>query len=516
MYAILFLFLFAGSYVFSTPQDTIPPTYTWISPEKYTILTTNTIRLCVDAHDNENGSGIKKVVFYASYSNIKGVQQPKHIIGEVDTFPYELIWDCSHIEDQDTDKLRFNCVVIDNAGNVSKKPFGEKNEEWWRFVLDRNPILNETQFLSHRTYKSIIIDGNLNEWAPQDSIVFSNNDNKIVVYSLWNNKNVFFGFKVEDRSFINHFGPERTTRHGMCVEDYIEIFLDTNHDHYEIISLPDTQFLLAPTGMAFECTYRFEDEYILEVDLRPDVEYKVTLQGTLNDDSDEDFCYTGEVAISWEKLGIDPQNGMSMGMEIWNNDKDYVDGNFFYSGWTTTASNLKNPSEWGNIVFTGEKGFVNHAILIACALLGGIAIFVTVLTVKKYRAKDDNFVSLEMESIIKAKDYIEQHYPEETLSREEIAHHVGLTPPYFGKLFKKETGYNIRDYVINIRIEKAKNLLLTTNKNISEISFGVGFNSLSHFGELFKRKLHKSPRMFRLSFEKHLKTPQNDKNLLLK
>ena len=119
MYVLLFFFLFASSSVYSTPQDTIPPTYTWISPEKYTILTTNTIRLCVDARDNENGSGIKKVIFYACYSNIKGEQQLKQIIGEVDAFPYELIWDCSHIEDQDADKLTYSAGPLPAGAEVS-------------------------------------------------------------------------------------------------------------------------------------------------------------------------------------------------------------------------------------------------------------------------------------------------------------------------------------------------------------------------------------------------------------
>ena len=67
MYRVLLLLIFtviSGSAAFSQTQDTIPPTFTWLSPKQFDILTIDTIRLSVDARDNESGSGIKKVEFH--------------------------------------------------------------------------------------------------------------------------------------------------------------------------------------------------------------------------------------------------------------------------------------------------------------------------------------------------------------------------------------------------------------------------------------------------------------------
>ena len=110
------------SVVISQTQDTIPPVFSWLSPKQFDMLSTDTIRLSVDAHDNENGSGIKKVVFSVQYMNEDGRTTQKEIIAEVDTFPYELLWDCSNLPDQDWGKLLLHCEVTDNNGNVSENP----------------------------------------------------------------------------------------------------------------------------------------------------------------------------------------------------------------------------------------------------------------------------------------------------------------------------------------------------------------------------------------------------------
>ncbi len=505
IYYLLFLsalFLQSG---YSYSKDTIPPTYTWISPEEFSILTTNTIRLCVDARDNENGSGIKKVVFYARYFDYKGRLKQRHPIGEVNSFPYEFMWDCSHVPDQNFRKLVFYCDVIDNAGNVMSKAVSANYVSWSRFVLDRNTRLNDVKLLSHKINNDIIIDGILNEWAKKDSILFNNNDNKIIIYSVWNRKNLFFGVRVEDKSIISSFGPGSEETTGMSNEDDIEIFLDVEHDHSEICSFPDRQFLFSASGMIYEIKHILNDIYTYEKNLIPNVEYEVKANVTLNDENDNDRCYIIELAVPWEELGVKPEEKFSMGLEIWNNDKDYVEGNYFYSGWTTNAANLKNPSEWGDIVLTGSNVLYKEAIAVVCVALLGAAIFLIAKKTNGYRkeAKNPHIPEkVEKEHIRKARRYIEENYSNETLSRNEVAQFIGMEPSYFGKIFKKETGINFTDYLIHFRIEKSKELLLNTSKNISEIAFEVGFNSQSYFGYLFKKSENKSPGEFILSHHK--------------
>ena len=64
-------------------------------------------------------------------------------------------------------------------------------------------------------------------------------------------------------------------------------------------------------------------------------------------------------------------------------------------------------------------------------------------------------------------------------------------------MFKKATGVNFTAYVSRLRIEKAKNLLLNLNLNVSEIAYEVGFQSLTHFNRVFKKIMGQSPTEYR-------------------
>ena len=92
------------------------------------------------------------------------------------------------------------------------------------------------------------------------------------------------------------------------------------------------------------------------------------------------------MAVPWSDLGSDPDNTSSMGLEIWNNDKDYVDGEYFYAGWTTIPPTLNNPSEWGDILFVKEThSHLRTTLLFITAMALTIA---GIVTVKVIRSKN--------------------------------------------------------------------------------------------------------------------------------
>ena len=74
---------------------------------------------------------------------------------------------------------------------------------------------------------------------------------------------------------------------------------------------------------------------------------------------------------------------------------------------------------------------------------------------------------------------------------------------YFCKMFKKIVGINFSIYVSRVRIEKAKNLLLNPNLRVSEITCGVGFQSLTHFNRMFVRIVGQSPGEYRIQLARH-------------
>lgn len=88
--------------------------------------------------------------------------------------------------------------------------------------------------------------------------------------------------------------------------------------------------------------------------------------------------------------------------------------------------------------------------------------------------------------VAKARKYIQQHYTE-SIDRNDVANSVFLTPNYLSKLFNKETGLTIRDYINQLRIDEAKKLMNATSKAISTIAMDVGFENVSYFSTVFKK-----------------------------
>ncbi|TXK86002.1 helix-turn-helix domain-containing protein [Paenibacillus sp. N3.4] len=96
----------------------------------------------------------------------------------------------------------------------------------------------------------------------------------------------------------------------------------------------------------------------------------------------------------------------------------------------------------------------------------------------------------------KAKQYIHQHINED-VSREDIASHVNMNPDYLTRIFKRETGLTISDYVLQERVELAKDLLMRTDLPIGSIASSVGYNNFSHFSKMFKKATAINPQDYR-------------------
>jgi AraC-like DNA-binding protein len=96
----------------------------------------------------------------------------------------------------------------------------------------------------------------------------------------------------------------------------------------------------------------------------------------------------------------------------------------------------------------------------------------------------------------KTRKFIEEHCVEE-LSLRKVAKAVSISANHLSEKFKQVTGVNFVDYIARTRFEKARDLLLNSNRRISEIAFAVGFQSLSQFNRVFKKLSGKSPSAYR-------------------
>ena len=94
--------------------------------------------------------------------------------------------------------------------------------------------------------------------------------------------------------------------------------------------------------------------------------------------------------------------------------------------------------------------------------------------------------------------YISDH-PQENLPLDLLAERANLSPYYFIRLFKRETGYTPHEYLILVRINTAKFYLKTTNLSVKDIAYSVGFSSESSFCTSFKKMEGCTPNEYRLS-----------------
>jgi two-component system response regulator YesN len=100
--------------------------------------------------------------------------------------------------------------------------------------------------------------------------------------------------------------------------------------------------------------------------------------------------------------------------------------------------------------------------------------------------------------IQKLKVYIKDNLYQE-MTREELASHVYLNPAYLSRLFRKETGFSLSDYILQERMDKAADMLLCTDKTISEIADSLGYDNFSYFARLFKKIHGMTPQYYRKS-----------------
>lgn len=101
------------------------------------------------------------------------------------------------------------------------------------------------------------------------------------------------------------------------------------------------------------------------------------------------------------------------------------------------------------------------------------------------------------EIIEKARDYIGQNYMSEDISLNLVAASVNISPSYFSSLFSQEVGSTFVEYLTGVRMEKAKELLMCSDKRTSDIGYEVGYKDSHYFSYIFKKTQGCSPKEFR-------------------
>ena len=104
-------------------------------------------------------------------------------------------------------------------------------------------------------------------------------------------------------------------------------------------------------------------------------------------------------------------------------------------------------------------------------------------------------------AVRKVQAYLKEHIRDE-INLEKIAAQVGLTGAYISTIFKKETGMTPTNYLIQLRIEKAKELIRTTDLTINEVAYAVGYVDARYFSKLFIKIVGIKPVEYRRFYAK--------------
>ncbi len=108
----------------------------------------------------------------------------------------------------------------------------------------------------------------------------------------------------------------------------------------------------------------------------------------------------------------------------------------------------------------------------------------------------DNIIS---RSIVLCTEYIYNHI-HDRITIQELAEHTSLSASYLSRLFKKEIGVSVSDYIRDKKIEKAQNLLKYSDFSLIEIANYLAFSSQSHFIQVFEKQVGITPKKYRDKF----------------
>ena len=128
---------------------------------------------------------------------------------------------------------------------------------------------------------------------------------------------------------------------------------------------------------------------------------------------------------------------------------------------------------------------------------GKITTYIKNMLTSAIRARERSSSSQYKRLVSRAIAYIEENYTNESMSLNDVAQYINVTPNYFSGIFSNEMDMTYVEYVTQKRMELAKKLLKTTNMHTGDIAAQVGYKDQHYFSVVFKRTQGVSPREYR-------------------
>jgi AraC-like DNA-binding protein len=360
--------------------------------------------------------------------------------------------------------------------------------------------------------------------------------NCVEVWICWNLEALYFAIQVSD----GHLFAEIDTIENipeLHLNDGIEIYLDTKNDSDTMMDINDYQFLIDVSGQ--NIVFR-GDRLLMDRDTTlatPKAsgqniyfEYEEKYNGTLND-STTDKGYLTEIAIPLAAIGLKPETGLRLKLDIGCNDIDHsLAGTETYEEkalryWSfnwTGISDFGYPDTWLKAELTGTPGWTDklsgaklrqwltvYFIALGITLLViGLLLFrmwrikklpsrrelsaPKIILIEKTATPSNKQISANEQLLKKAVDVITQNHTE-TIRSETLAIHLGVTTRKLQRVTQEELQTTPTNFIYLIKLNLAAEYLKSHKSNVSETAYEFGFTDPGYFSKLFKKHFGVSP-----------------------
>lgn len=135
----------------------------------------------------------------------------------------------------------------------------------------------------------------------------------------------------------------------------------------------------------------------------------------------------------------------------------------------------------------------------ACRYLMLALVSKLLVIIREYCAQHgDTLLSRTDIIVAQVKSFINTHFDED-FSLQDMADAIHVSPYYLAHVFKEETGYSLKQYLLR-RLGEAQTLLISTRRSVTDIAPEVDFGNPSHFNSIFPKYIGMSPSQYRESF----------------
>jgi transcriptional regulator GlxA family with amidase domain len=148
------------------------------------------------------------------------------------------------------------------------------------------------------------------------------------------------------------------------------------------------------------------------------------------------------------------------------------------------------------LVLNQKQGF--DSVLELMSILHDLSISRNMHTLSDATFNNAEF-SYNSRRIGKAVDYMNQNF-QKPITLTEVAKLANMTDVSFSRFFKTRTGITFMDSLLEMRLGHASRLLIDTTQSVSEVAYNCGFNNISNFNRLFKKKKGCTPKEFRENY----------------